>query len=226
MIFVPHFKLNAHVKSLVTRTIPYINILKAIIGTNWGQQKECILITDMTLIRSLFMYAAPIWFPNNSPSLIQNHKTTQNSVLRIATVCVKMTSIDHLYQETKLFHVQDDLSLISSQYLARALHPNNPSHSVVTSLSGGRNMKQTIKSRFLQCVAPHLSSCIPPLTDYGTTIKSLHTRTVSIFKSLPPSNCFPANCSGRGKPSYRPYRSTCDNFLLFSVAPSVPVVRG
>ena len=45
-------------------------------------------------------------------------------------------------------------------------------------------MKQTLQSRLLHCVAPHLSNGILPPTDYGTTIKSLHTRAVTISKSL------------------------------------------
>ena len=67
----PHFKFNAHVKSLVTRSLLRINILKLLAGTNWGQQKETILITYISFIRSLYLYAAPIRFPNTSPFLIQ-----------------------------------------------------------------------------------------------------------------------------------------------------------
>ena len=47
------------------------------------------------------MYAAPIWFPNTSPSLIQKLQNIQNSALRIATGCIKVTSIDLLHEETK-----------------------------------------------------------------------------------------------------------------------------
>ena len=56
----------------------------------------------MSHIRSIFMYAAPIWFPITSPSLIKKLQAIQNSALRIATGCVKMTSIDHLHEETKI----------------------------------------------------------------------------------------------------------------------------
>ena len=87
-------------------------ILKALAGTHWGQQKETILITYMFLIQSLFMHAAPIRFPNTSPSLIQK---LQNSALRIATSCVKTTFIDHLHEETKMLPVKDHLSLIRSR---------------------------------------------------------------------------------------------------------------
>ena len=37
VIYDPHFKFNVHVKSLVTRALPRIKILKALAGTNWGQ---------------------------------------------------------------------------------------------------------------------------------------------------------------------------------------------
>ena len=149
-----HFKFNAqaHVKSLVTRALPRINILKALIGTNWGQQKEIILITYKSLIGDKYF----------SPSLIQKLQTIQNSALCIATGYVKMASIDHLHEETEMLPVQNHFSIICSQYLTRALHPSNPSHSVVTFPSGSRDMKQTIQSRFQHYIAPHLSSGILP----------------------------------------------------------------
>ena len=108
----PHFKFNTHVKSLVTRALPHINILKVLTGTNWGQQKETILIIYKSLIWSLFMYAALIWFPNTSPSLVQKLQTIQNSALHIATGCVNMASVDHLHDETEMLPVQVHLSLI------------------------------------------------------------------------------------------------------------------
>ena len=71
-----------------------INILKVFTGTNWGQQKRTILIAYMSLILSFFMYAAPIWLSNTSPSLIHKLQAIQNSAFLIATSCVRMTSID------------------------------------------------------------------------------------------------------------------------------------
>ena len=84
--------------------------------------------------------------------------------------------------------VEDHLSLISSQYLARNLQPSNPSDSVVTSPSGGRNLKLTLQSLFLHCVALHLSSGILPPTDYGTTIEFLHTRAITFNSLLSPNS--------------------------------------
>ena len=92
--FDPRFKFNAHVKFIVFWALPCINILKALAGTNWGQQKETILIAYMSLIKSLFIYAAPIWFPVASSSLIQKLQNIQISPLRIATGCGKMTDLN------------------------------------------------------------------------------------------------------------------------------------
>ena len=58
----------------------------------------------------------------------------------------------------------DQISLLCSQYLARTLQPNNPSHNLVSSSSGIRLMKHTIHSRFLHDVATYLSAAFcPPL---------------------------------------------------------------
>ena len=100
--FDPHFKFNTHVKSTVIQASPRINILKALAGTDWSQQKETILIIFMSLIRSLFMYSASIWFLNTSLSLLQKLQNIQNSALRITIGYVKMISIDHLHKETEI----------------------------------------------------------------------------------------------------------------------------
>ena len=40
------------------------NILKALAGTSWGQQKETLLMTYKAVGRSIINYAAPVWSPN------------------------------------------------------------------------------------------------------------------------------------------------------------------
>ena len=61
--------------------------------------------------------------------------------------------------------------------------PNNPSHNLVTSLSGIRNMKWTLQYQFLYRVAPYLSNNILPITEYKTTVKSIHSEAVFKFIS-------------------------------------------
>ncbi|KAF2344177.1 Reverse transcriptase domain [Trinorchestia longiramus] len=109
-----------------SRTNPHIT---------WGQtehtQKETITLTYKALINSIVTYAAPIWFPNASPSSIAKLQTIQNAALRIASGSHKMASASHLHRETGVLPVADHLSLLCSQYLFSSLrphHPNNLSH--------------------------------------------------------------------------------------------------
>ena len=155
--------------------------MRALAGTNWGQQKETLMLTFKSLIRSLITYACPIWFPNAKPSSLNRLQTLQNAALRIATGCVKMTSIGHLHAEASVLPVTDHLSLLSSQYLARCLVPSNPSHSIVTAPSGPRSMKYTLQSRFLPTVSPYLSNGSLPHNSYKLDIQSLHTSAVSSY---------------------------------------------
>jgi len=170
------------------------------------------------------MYAVLIWFPNASPSLVQKLQTIQNSALRIATGCVEMASIDHLHNKTEILPIQD--------HLARALQPTNPSHSAITSPSGSKDMKQTLQSRFLHCVALHLSSSILPPTDYGITINSLPTRAVTTSKTLLSHNRVLQTASPQialvrawRRSSYRAcLSSTSRLFLLLLLLPLSPLL--
>ena len=79
-----HF--HNHVENLANKAKPRLNILRQLCGTDWGQQKETIMLNFKTLIRLRFTYAAPIWFPNTSETSIKKLQVIQNSALLIATV--------------------------------------------------------------------------------------------------------------------------------------------
>ena len=210
--FDPHLTFSPLIASIVSRATPRLNILKALAGSTWGQQKETIVLTYNSLIRSLFTYACPIWFPNSSRSSVQRLQTIQNHALRIATGCVRMSSIDHLHAETKILPVADHLSLLSSQFLARALQPHHPSHNTATSSSGPRNIKFTLQSRFLPSVAPHLVDDALPPENYKSTIQSLHTSAVATaIASQTPNRVLlspPPAIAEEEKSLPRSYRST------------------
>ena len=79
---------------------------------------ETILATFKFLIGSLF---TPKWFPNISQTSIIKVQIVQNSALRIATGCVRMTAIDHLHTEAKVLKVVEHLSVLCAQHLATCL---------------------------------------------------------------------------------------------------------
>ena len=119
--FDTHLTFKAHIQSIISRATLRLNILKALSGTTWGQQKETLIISYKSIIRSLFTYCAPIWFPNASPTSLNRIQSIQNAALRTATGNVKMASIGHLHAETQVLPVEPHLSLLCSP-----LHKTHP----------------------------------------------------------------------------------------------------
>ena len=85
VIFDPHFNFSAHTKYIAERCSSRLRLLSALAGTRWGQHKETLLTTYRGLIRSIILYAAPIWYPNTSRTSILRLQRIQNSALRTAT---------------------------------------------------------------------------------------------------------------------------------------------
>ena len=106
-------------------------------------------MTYKALGRSIANYAAPVWSTNASESNIGKIQRAQNEALRIITCSHKMSSIDHLYSETKMLQVEDHLNLLSAQYLVQCLDTENVYHQDGTSTKGneGDNLHQTLSNR-------------------------------------------------------------------------------
>jgi hypothetical protein len=168
-----------HIREIAVRLANRLQILKALAGTSWGQQKETLLITFKCLILSIINYAAPIWFPNASKTSIATLQIIQNAALRIVTGNLKMSSVDHLHAETKVLKVGPHLEMLCSQFLANALQDLHVSHQVVIQPQGPRKMKETLYSRNINFVAKHLSDGKIPPAKYKQVIKSIHCAAVA-----------------------------------------------
>ena len=55
---------NKHSGYVAERVSSRNNILNALAGTSWGQQKETLLMTHRAVGRSIINYAAPVWSTN------------------------------------------------------------------------------------------------------------------------------------------------------------------
>ena len=75
--------------------------------------------------RSIINYATPVWSTNLRDTNYRNIQCTQNEALRISTGCHKIPSVDHLYAEANTLKVREHSELLSAQYLARCLEPEN-----------------------------------------------------------------------------------------------------
>ena len=169
----PSLSFNKHSQYVAERVSGRNNILKALAGTSWGQQKETLLMTYKAVGRSIINYAAPVWSPNLHDTNYRKIQYTQNEALRIATGCHKMSSVDHLHTEADMLKVREHSELLSAQYLARYLEPGNVCHPITTRAAPERRMKETLYTKHRNTVEPMMVK-----NDRKATLQALHTDAV------------------------------------------------
>ena len=143
----PSVSFNKHSQYVAERVSGRNNILKALSGTSWGQQKETLLMTYNAVGISIINYAASVWSPNLHDTNYRKIQCTENEALRIATGCHKMSIIDHLHTEAEMLNVREHSELQSAQYLARCLEPGNVWYPITTRATPERQMMETLYTR-------------------------------------------------------------------------------
>ena len=108
------------------------NMLNALAGSSWGQEKDTLLLTYNALGKSIASYAAPVWSTNVSDSSFMKIQTAQNAALRTATGAHKMVSIDHVHQESLMLKVKNHSDMLSAPYLVNRLEENHVCHGITT----------------------------------------------------------------------------------------------
>ena len=105
----PSLSFHKHFTYVSDRIDKRNNMLKALAGSSWGQEKETLLLTYNALVKYIANYAAPVWGTNASDS---SFKKIQTAALRMATVAHKMASIDHLHQESLTLKIKDHSDML------------------------------------------------------------------------------------------------------------------
>ena len=106
------------------------NMLKALAGSSWRQEKETLLLTYNALGKSIVIYA--VWSTNASDSIFKKIQTVHNADLSTATGAHKMASIDHLHQEPLTLKVKDHSDMLSAQYRVNCLEEDHVCHGITT----------------------------------------------------------------------------------------------
>ena len=101
-----------------------LQMMKALIATEWGKQKETLMATYKAVMRPALEYASSIWSPLASSTSINKLQVMQNAALRTATGCTQDTNIQHLHDETLILPIHE---LHASQYKQKN-HPSHPLH--------------------------------------------------------------------------------------------------
>ena len=85
MIMNPSLSFHRHCNYVSDRIDKINNMLKALVGSYWGQDKDTLLLIYNALGKSIASYAAPVWSTNGSDSSFKKIQTAQNAALRTAT---------------------------------------------------------------------------------------------------------------------------------------------
>jgi hypothetical protein len=211
--FNPTFTFAEHCTVAAQKVHKRNNILKALTTTSWGLQKETLLTTYNALGKSVINYAAPVWSPNLSDTNYKKLQTAQNSALRIATGCHRMSSIDHLHQEAKMMPVKAHCEMLSAQYLTSCFDATHPCHSLSIPAVRPRKMKHTLTSKSYDKVAQLLANGQADTPAHRKTVKNkLHTQGVKeAIEALQPNKVLqtkPPNINENEKSLPRRVRST------------------
>ena len=103
---------NAHCLQAAIIVSKRNNVLKTFASTNWGQQKETVLLTFKYLKRSISNYTAAVCSRSASSTNIDNIPYAHNEALRIITCSHKMSSVYHLNSETKMLYGEDQVNIL------------------------------------------------------------------------------------------------------------------
>ena len=95
--------------------------------------------------------------PIPTPAL-PSHHTLPAYTHATQTTVHKMTSIDHLHQESLTLRVKDHSYMISAPYLLNCLEEDHVGHGITIQEPRPRPMKQTLHSRHHSTVLPRLGS--------------------------------------------------------------------
>ena len=79
------FSFNDHCVQVANRVSKRNNVLRALASTNWGKQKEMLLLTYKALGRMIANYAAPVWNTNASDTSLEKIQRTHDEAPRIIT---------------------------------------------------------------------------------------------------------------------------------------------
>ena len=146
LTFDPKLTFNEHLKRTENKAKSALKLVKAISGTNWGQQKETIVSTYKSYTRPILEYACPAWAPIVSSTSLSKLQTVQNSALRCATGHTRDTNNNNYHSETKVLPIHKHVQMLTSMYREGVRDQEHPLHESLTHPEPDRKMKATAQS--------------------------------------------------------------------------------
>lgn len=138
------FSYATHTKTVAAKVNNRVNIMRALSGTDWGHQKELLMMTYKAIARPILDYAAPIWSHAISKTNQGKLQVAQNAALRIVTGCHSAAHSHHLHQEAHILPVREHHHLLTAGFAICSEDVHHPCHSILTEPTPPRRMKSSL----------------------------------------------------------------------------------
>ena len=135
LIMDPCLSFHKHYNYVSDRIDKRNNMLKALAGSSWGQDKDTLLLTYNALGKSIASYAEPV-------SSFKKIQTAHNAALRTAPKRWPVMTIS-----TRSPSVKYHSDILSAQYPVNCLEEDHACHGITTQEPRPRHMKETLHSR-------------------------------------------------------------------------------
>ena len=178
------YKFKHHASNVRAKMDKKNNILKALAGSTWGQDKETIVSSYKAIGQSLTNYCANIYSPDMCDTNWKHIQTAQNTALRIATGCTKKSAISHLHNETKIMPVKEHSEMITKQFLLAAQKPEHPNHDTLNlnQPNPRRTTRKTILTNYSAYISNKTNNSSINEEQYKQKLKVIHTEAVQEVK--------------------------------------------
>ena len=146
-----------HVAEINAKGRSRLNVMRAMSSTTFSHSKEQQTALYKQFVRPVLEYANTAWTPDLSRTHMTSPQRTQNSALRIATVCVRSTPIPLLHAESHVLPLREHTDMRGLQFFCAYLAEEHTCNYLHHPVQTRRSLRNTPAAHFLT-----LQASLPP----------------------------------------------------------------
>ena len=174
-----HLTFTQHCNNIAVRVQQRDNVLKALVVSTWGCDKETLLTTHLTFGRSILSYCCHVWMPSHRDTSWSRLQRAQNSAQRITTGCLRMADVAELNQEARELPVRQHNELISQPFAIACHLPQHPCHQLCHRPPVDRpERRRSLIGRLRPNIQQYLDDEPLSIINYKSAISSIHQDAV------------------------------------------------
>ena len=144
----PNLTWGPHIEQLKSDCMSRVNIMRALTGTTWGANRECLLKIYNAFIKSKITYGCQVLL-SASPTNLYELEKIQNAALRVATGAWNSTYIPSLQSEANIIPLELHLQAQSIKYYYK-LKYQKQNHPVKHQISNIDNLRNKVWTKIFK----------------------------------------------------------------------------